>query len=49
MGSLHTTNGVPIDFFAMMQTNLFELIITHTSLIQSAHHLDHIFLLHDCK
>lgn len=33
----------------MLQTILFNLIITHGSLIQSIHHLDHIFLLHDPK
>ena len=49
MDSLHTTNSVSINFFAMLQTNLFELIITHNSLVQSMHHVDHIFPLHDRK
>lgn len=46
-GGLHMTNGVSINFFAMLPTNLFELIITHTSLIQSVPQLDHIFPLHN--
>jgi len=41
--------GVSINFFAMLKTEFFELTITHTSLIQSMHHLDHIFPLHNCK
>lgn len=48
-GSLHMTNGVFINIFTILQTNLFKLIITHTSLIQSTNHLDHIFPLHDRK
>lgn len=49
MSSLHTINAVSFNFFATLQTNSFELIITHTSLIQSMHCLDRIFPLHDCK
>lgn len=48
-GSSHMTKCVSINLFAMLQTILFDLIIAHASLIQSVHHLDHTFPLHDHK